>query len=186
MPIGYRWSTRFIFLESWEALTHLEKFRKRWKTAVVPFLSQVLNLKTDNINEDAAAMVTDASAASMNIAGGVVSAGYYTANLLFFNQDRSQVEHYARQAEKAINNLGFTARIETINTMDAWLGSLPGHGVENIRRPLVNTMNLADLLPLSSIWTGKTKLRVRSRSRRIHSVIFLLRGIRRLYSTFIY
>ena len=38
--------------------------------------------------------------------------------------------------------------------MDAFLGSLPGHGVENVRRPLINTMNLADLLPTSTIWTG--------------------------------
>jgi hypothetical protein len=39
--------------------------------------------------------------------------------------------------------------------MDAYLGSLPGHGVENVRRPLINTMNLADLLPVNTIWTGK-------------------------------
>jgi type IV secretion system protein TrbE len=155
MPVGYRWSSRFIFLESWEALTHLEKFRKRWKTAVVPFLSQVLNIKTDNVNEDAAAMVADANSASTHISGGVVSAGYYTANILFYDEERSTVEHYARQAEKAVNNLGFTARVETINTMDAWLGSIPGHGNENIRRPLLNTMNLADLLPVSSIWQGE-------------------------------
>ena len=38
--------------------------------------------------------------------------------------------------------------------LDAYLGSLPGHGVENVRRPLINTMNLADLLPTSTIWTG--------------------------------
>jgi type IV secretion system protein VirB4 len=50
--------------------------------------------------------------------------------------------------------VGFAARVETINTMDAYLGSLPGHGVENVRRPLINTMNLADLLPTSTIWTG--------------------------------
>ena len=60
----------------------------------------------------------------------------------------------ARSVEKAINRLGFAARIETINTLDAYLGSIPGHGVENVRRPLINTMNLADLLPTSSIWTG--------------------------------
>jgi len=39
--------------------------------------------------------------------------------------------------------------------MDAYLGSLPGHGVENVRRPLLNTMNLADLVPTSTIWTGR-------------------------------
>jgi type IV secretion system protein VirB4 len=101
-------------------------------------------------------MVSDATAASVHISGGVVSAGYYTSNLLFFGKDRRQVEHHARQAEKAVNNLGFTARVETINTMDAWLGSIPGHGNENIRRPLLNTMNLADLLPVSSIWQGSS------------------------------
>ena len=60
----------------------------------------------------------------------------------------------ARQVEKAINRMGFAARVETINTMEAYLGSLPGHGVENVRRPLINTMNLSDLLPTSTIWTG--------------------------------
>src|SRR5271166_672533 len=157
LPIEYRWSTRYIFLESWEALSHIEHFRKKWKQQVIPFLAQVFNLKTDNINEDAAAMVSDASSAKLGISGGAVSAGYYTANLLLFGEDRNVIEHCARQAEKAVNNLGFTARIETINTMDAWLGSLPGHGVENVRRPLINTMNLADLLPVSSIWTGEDK-----------------------------
>ena len=157
LAIDYRWSTRYIFLEGWEALSHIERFRRKWKQQVIPFLAQVLNLKTDNINEDAASMVTDASAAKLGISGGAVSAGYYTANLLFYGEDRSLVEHSARQAEKAINNLGFSARIETINTMDAWLGSLPGHGVENVRRPLINTMNLADLLPVSSIWQGEKK-----------------------------
>jgi type IV secretion system protein VirB4 len=157
LPASYRWSTRFIFLEGWEALSHIERFRKKWKQQVIPFIAQVLNLKTDNINEDAASMVSDASQAKMGISGGMVSAGYYTVNLLFFDEDRGKVEQNARAAEKVINNLGFTARIETVNTMDAWLGSLPGHGVENVRRPLINTMNLADLLPVSSIWTGEQK-----------------------------
>jgi type IV secretion system protein VirB4 len=152
---GYRWSSRFIFLESWEALSHIEQFRRKWQGQVIPFLAQVFNFRTENINHDAAGMVDDAIEAKVGISGGMVSAGYYTANLLFFGEDRSQVETSARAAEKAINNLGFTARVETINTMDAWLGSLPGHGTENVRRPLINTLNLADLLPVSSIWTGE-------------------------------
>jgi type IV secretion system protein VirB4 len=41
-----------------------------------------------------------------------------------------------------------------VNNLEAFLGTLPGHGVENVRRPIINTMNLADLMPTSSIWTG--------------------------------
>ena len=157
LPFDYRWNTRYIFLDSWEALSHIERFRRKWKQQVIPFLAQLFNFKTDNINEDAASMVRDASAAKVGISGGTVSAGYYTANIIFFGEDREQVEAAARAAEKAINHRGFVARIESINTMDAWLGSLPGHGVENVRRPLLDTMNLADLLPVSSIWTGEEK-----------------------------
>src|SRR6185312_16728019 len=35
-----------------------------------------------------------------------------------------------------------------------WLGSLPGHVYANIRQPLIHTLNLSHLLPLSSIWAG--------------------------------
>ena len=157
LALDYRWSSRFIFLDSWEALSHIERFRKKWQQQVVPFLAQLFNFKTANLNEDAASMVSDASSAKVGISGGWVSAGYYTGNIIFFGPDREEIESAARTAEKAINQLGFTARVETVNTMDAWLGSLPGHGVENVRRPLINTMNLADLLPVSSIWTGEDR-----------------------------
>ena len=50
--------------------------------------------------------------------------------------------------------MGFDPRNETINAVEAWLGSLPGHGWYDVRRPLVNTQNLADILPLTSIWAG--------------------------------
>jgi type IV secretion system protein TrbE len=39
--------------------------------------------------------------------------------------------------------------------MEAWLGSLPGHPVPNVRRPLIHTANLADMLPLADVWTGR-------------------------------
>ena len=38
--------------------------------------------------------------------------------------------------------------------MEAWLGSLPGHVYANVRQPLVHTLNLAHLMPLSSVWAG--------------------------------
>ena len=51
---------------------------------------------------------------------------------------------------------GFGARIETLNATEAYLGSLPGVTYANVREPLVNTRNLADLIPLNSVWSGST------------------------------
>ena len=100
-------------------------------------------------------MVADAASAIAETNSGMVAQGFYTSVVVLMDESRSVVEAAALQLEKAINAMAFTARVETINTMDAFMGSLPGHGVENVRRPLINTMNLADLIPTSTIWTGE-------------------------------
>ncbi|HAW6249030.1 TPA: VirB4 family type IV secretion/conjugal transfer ATPase [Legionella pneumophila] len=157
LPVEYRWSSRFIFMDAHEAVAHFTKFRKKWKQKVRGFFDQMFNTNSGIVDEDALSMVNDAQAAIAETNSGMVGQGYYTSVVVLMDEDRAQVEKSALFIEKNINALGFTARTETINTMDAFMGSLPGHGVENIRRPLINTMNLADLLPTSSIWTGENK-----------------------------
>ena len=157
LPVEYRWSSRFIFMDSHEAVKHLDKFRKKWKQKIRGFFDQVFNTNPGSVDQDAMSMVNDAESAIAEVNSGLVAVGYYTSVVVLMDEDREKLETSARQVEKAINRLGFAARIETINTLDAYLGSLPGHGVENVRRPLINTMNLADLLPTSTIWTGLNK-----------------------------
>ncbi len=157
LPVEYRWSSRFIFMDAHEAVAHFTKYRKKWKQKVRGFFDQVFNTNSGVIDEDALDMVKDAQSAIAETNSGMVGQGYYTSVVILMDEDRVLVEKAALMIEKNINALGFTARTETINTLDAFMGSLPGHGVENIRRPLINTMNLADLLPTSSIWTGENK-----------------------------
>ena len=154
LPSEYRWSSRFIFLDTHEAVKHLDKFRKKWKQKIRGFFDQVFNTNSGAIDQDALSMVQDAEAAIADINSGLVAGGYYTSVVVLMDEDRTRLGQSARQIAKAIDGLGFAARIETINTVDAYLGSLPGHGVENVRRPHINTMNLADLMPISTIWTG--------------------------------
>jgi type IV secretion/conjugal transfer VirB4 family ATPase len=153
-PCEYRWSSRFIFMDPHEAVAHLDKFRKKWKQKIRGFFDQVFNTNTGSIDEDAMSMVADAQSAIAETNSGLVTQGYYTSVVILMDEDRDRLDGAARMLEKAVNRIGFTARVETINTLDAFLGSLPGHGVENVRRPLLHTLNLADLLPTSTIWTG--------------------------------
>jgi type IV secretion system protein TrbE len=154
LPCEYRWSSRFISMDAVEAVRHLDRFRKKWRQKIRGFFDHVFNTSTGAIDQDAMAMVADAESAIAEVNSGLVAQGYYTSVVILMDEDRDKLDVSARQVEKAINRLGFAARVESINTMDAYLGTLPGHGVENVRRPLINTMNLADLLPTSTIWTG--------------------------------
>lgn len=155
LAVEYRWSNRFIFMDHHEAVSHLEKYRKKWKQKIRGFFDQIFNTHGGVVDDDAVSMVADASQAIAETNSGMVAQGFYTSVVVLMDDNRAAVEAAARKLEKAINAMAFTARIESINTMDAFLGSLPGHGVENVRRPLINTMNLADLIPTSTIWTGE-------------------------------
>lgn len=153
--VEYRWSSRFIFLDQHTAVSHMDTYRKKWRQKQRGIIAQIFQPhSTTNMDADAVAMTQDAETAIAEVKSGLVGEGYYTSVLVLMDEDRQRLEEACHKLQKAIFNLGFAARIETVNTMDAWLGSLPGHGVENVRRPLMNTLNLADLLPSSSIWTG--------------------------------
>jgi type IV secretion system protein VirB4 len=154
LPGVYRWSTRFIFMDAHEAEKHLENFRKKWKQKVRGFFDQVFNTNSGKIDQDAASMVSDADGAIAELKSGLVAYGYHTSVVVLMDEDRNRIADTALLIEKAISKLGFATRIESINTLDAYFGSLPGHGIENIRRPLIHTMNLSDLIPTSTIWTG--------------------------------
>jgi len=38
--------------------------------------------------------------------------------------------------------------------VEAWLGSLPGNPYANVRQPIVHTLNLAHMTPVSAVWAG--------------------------------
>lgn len=151
--VEYRWSNRFIFLDQHTAVSHMDQYRKKWRQKQRGIVDHVFHLNTTP-DADALSMTLDAEAAIAEVKGGLVGAGYYTSVIVLMDEDRQALEEASHKLAQAIFNLGFAARVESINTLDAYFGSLPGHGHENVRRPLMTSLNLADLLPSSSIWTG--------------------------------
>jgi type IV secretion system protein TrbE len=154
----YRWSTRFIFLDKPEAISVLEKFRGVWKQREKRLISQVFpELGNTYVDEHASGMVSENSKAIADINTGNKSQGYYTSNIVIFGEDPKRVSSDAVKIAKLIDALGFTARIEVINSVDALLGTFPGHGVENVNRPVMDSMNLSTLLPVNSVYQGENK-----------------------------
>jgi type IV secretion system protein VirB4 len=106
----YRWSTRFIFMDTHEAASHLEKFRKKWRQKIRGFFDQVFNTSLGPVDQDAVSMVADAEQAIADVNSGQVAEGYYTSVVVLFDEDREKLAASARLVEKTINRLGFTAR----------------------------------------------------------------------------
>ncbi|KAA3448157.1 conjugal transfer protein TrbE [Mesorhizobium sp. SARCC-RB16n] len=154
MPLTYRWSSRFVFLDEQEARARLERTRKKWQQKVRPFFDQLFQTQSRSLDQDAMTMVAETEDAIAQAASQLVAYGYYTPVIVLFDEEQPRLQDKCEAVRRLIQAEGFGARIETLNATDAFLGSLPGVSYANIREPLINTRNLADLVPLNSVWSG--------------------------------
>lgn len=155
---GYRWVTRFIALDKTEATKTLGRIRRQWfnkRKSVGQLLREVMyNQPAQLLDSDADNKAADSDLALQALGSDTVSFGYLTTTITVGDRDRSRVEEKLRSVERIVNGLGFTAVREGVNAVEAWLSSLPGQVYANVRQPLVHTLNLAHLIPLSSVWAG--------------------------------
>ena len=158
LPIEYRWSNRFIFLDPHTADNELKKYRKHWfqnRHGLNSFIKESFNLPGQTfLDADALAMADDANDAVALASSNTVRFGYYTCLIILHSHNQTELMSSTQLVIKHLQHNGFPARVEEINAVESYLGSLPGHGYPNVRRPLIHTLNLADLLPLTSVWPG--------------------------------
>jgi type IV secretion/conjugal transfer VirB4 family ATPase len=158
---AYRWVTRFIALDKTDATRALTKLRRQWfnkRKSITAVLREVMyNQPAQLLDSDADNKVVDADLALQALGGDHVAFGYLTTSITVSDSDRGRAEDKVRAVERIINGLGFTTIREGVNAVEAWLSSLPGHVYANVRQPLVHTLNLAHLMPLSSVWAGPAR-----------------------------
>jgi type IV secretion system protein VirB4 len=156
--LGYRWSTRFIPLDKVEATRALTRLRRQWfnkRKSVTALLREVLyNQPVQLIDSDADNKVADADLALQALGADYVSFGYLTTTITVKAPTGTAADEKIRLVERIVNGLGFTTRRERVNAVEAWLSSIPGQVYANVRQPLVHTLNLSHLMPLSSVWAG--------------------------------
>ncbi|MDR2893695.1 MAG: conjugal transfer protein TrbE [Deltaproteobacteria bacterium] len=156
LPLEFSFCTRFIFLDKRTADKELDSYQNAWNQKTVSFLNRIFPSKNPKVNEHAFQMVADAKEARAELESDDVAFGYLTSTVILTNPDLSVLEDSTREVAKVFQTLGFPCRVESINTLEAWLGTHPGNGFANVRRPLVHTYNLSHLLPLATIWHGRT------------------------------
>ena len=160
---GYRWATRFIAMDKAEAEKVLGRKRRHWfskrKSVAAVLRETMFNEPSALLDSDADNKALDADAALQELGSDLVAYGYVTTTITVADTDPLVADERARHAERIINGKGFTVIRESLNAVDAWLGSLPGHVYANIRQPILNTLNLAHMVPLSAVWAGERNSR---------------------------
>jgi type IV secretion system protein VirB4 len=106
------------------------------------------------MDSDAGNKAADADEALQELGSGDVAFGYVTTTIVVSDASEHKVEDKLIAIERIVNARGFVTIRESLNAVEAWLGSLPGNPYANIRQPLVHTLNLAHMMPVSAVWAG--------------------------------
>jgi type IV secretion system protein VirB4 len=150
----YRWSTRAILLSREQGAQVFKKLYQEYRAGQTSTADK-FGMGDGMIDTDSVRLAGEAEAARANVKSGDVQACIYNGDIVILHEDGDQLRSMAREAMKCIAMEGFSSRLETVNTFEAWLGTLPGDGYSNVRRVFMDTMNLADLAPTSAVWTGR-------------------------------
>lgn len=158
LGFAYRWSTRFLCLDKAEAERELGRLRRQWfakrKNVVALLRETIFQQESPLVDTDANNKAADADAALQELGSDQVAFGYLTATVTVMDTDADVAEEKRRMVERVIQGRGFVTIPETLNAVDAWLSSIPGNAYANVRQPIVSTLNLAHLMPVSAVWAG--------------------------------
>jgi len=161
LGFAYRWSTRFLCLDKAEAEKELTRLRRQWfakrKNMVALLRETIFQQESPLVDSDAANKATDADAALQELGSDQVAFGYMTTTVTVMDTDAATADEKQRRVERAIQCRGFVTIPETLNAVEAWLSSVPGHAYANVRQPSISTLNLAHLMPMSAVWAGPEK-----------------------------
>jgi type IV secretion system protein VirB4 len=161
LAFPYRWSTRAIMLDKTDAAKLLTRIRRQWfakRKSVAAILKEVMtNEASALVDTDAHNKAMDADAALQELGSDQIGQAFVTATVTVWDGDAASADEKLRLVEKVIQGRDFTCMIETINAVEAWLGSLPGHVYANVRQPPISTLNLAHMIPLSAVWAGEAR-----------------------------
>ncbi len=158
LAFPYRWSTRAILMDKTDATRLLTRIRRQWfakRKSIAAILKEVMtNEASVLVDTDAANKAADADMALQELGADHAGQAYVTATIAVWDADPRLASEKLRLVEKVVQGRDFTAMPETLNAVDAWLGSLPGHVYANVRQPPISTLNLAHMIPLSAVWAG--------------------------------
>jgi type IV secretion/conjugal transfer VirB4 family ATPase len=161
LAFPYRWSTRAIMLDKGDATKLLTRIRRQWfakRKSVAAILKEVMtNEASSLIDTDANNKAIDADAALQELGSDLIGEAFVTATITVWDENPRTANERLRLVEKVILGRDFTCMVETVNAVDAWLGSLPGHVYANVRQPPVSTLNIAHMIPLSAVWAGPAR-----------------------------
>ena len=158
LALPYRWVVRWLPMDKADAEKLLASLRRQWfakRKGLASLLKEVITKEASTLEDsDSLNKAHDADEALQYLGADLCSYGYLTLTATVWDSEMHRAREKAAAVQRVIDGAGLVSKIESVNAVEAWLGSLPGHAYADVRRPVIGSLNLCDLVPLGSVWPG--------------------------------
>ena len=158
LGFAYRWTTRAICLDKVAAQKMLTRIRRMWfakRKSLAAIVKEVMtNEASVLVDSDAANKSAEADSALQELGADLAGFAYVTTTITVLGDTPRDADLRLSAIEKVVRGRDFACIPETLNALEAWLGSLPGNPYANVRQPPISTLNLAHIMPVSAVWAG--------------------------------
>jgi type IV secretion system protein VirB4 len=155
VPFAFRFSQQAEILDDMAAAKLHADNRGKWKFRGTGGLKgKVKGLANEDLDPTALELAGDAAQAASAAEHGRETFCRYAGKIILMSRDISAVIEAARTIAQRLRRCGFGCRVETLNAVAAWLGSLPAQACKDVRYSTITTQNLVHMMPLSQPFLG--------------------------------
>jgi len=151
-----RWHMRFVGMDRHAASRRIKRLQTSWFHQRRGLRNLITPGEDGFEDQDAVAMQHETASAHAGLTSGRVRFGYFTNTFILRDPEMQRGLAQSQMLLQVLRDQGYTCALETINATDAFIGTLPGHGYANLRRPLLSSRNISHLFPVSAPWQGHT------------------------------
>ena len=160
LPLSLRWTVRWLPMDRLKAEKNLNALKRHWfqkRKNLWTMMREVATKEESRLESSDATNKADEVEATLALLGADEAAvGHVTMSVHVTAETEEAALAKARMVQEVTDSLGWVTELERVNALQSWLGSLPGHAYADVRRPLMNSLNVCDVVPLAQAWRGDT------------------------------
>lgn len=157
LPFEYRWSTRYIALDNMTARLYLKRHEKNWSSKAIGLVGVIRESlgMPNKLDAYAQSNVEELIHAQTDNTSGKIAHGFYNSVIVLMHEKQDILDQRSNEVSTIIQKANYKVRRERVNSCEAYLGSIPGHGDYNLRKMLVDSQYVSHALPITKLYQGE-------------------------------
>lgn len=158
LPQEFDWVQSFVFKDrsvAMRSIVAMQRFFLNTRHSASAIAFQYFTKQESEIaSSDKQRLANEAQAARDALESGNAVYGLYSGTLFVHGRSYAECTKAVKQADQALRNSQLQVIRETVGLLSAFLGALPGNRDRVVRRSLMTSGNLVDLMSLAAASSG--------------------------------